>query len=118
MKATVVLFFCFTFYCQTALHACNDTLQFEANDAIRFAKFKDFYRFGEDWTANPDSTGKYWVVTAVRRYTSRKIIKNSETLKYCSEQDGCKVESSRIIKMDKFTGKVIERKKHLKISNE
>ncbi|MCB0819832.1 MAG: hypothetical protein KDC13_04355 [Bacteroidetes bacterium] len=96
----------------------RDTLQFEAEDAIRYAKFVDFHRFGEEWTASPDSSGKYWIVKAMRQYNSKKIIKNTgEGLSYCDEDKGCKVESYRIMKMDKFSGKIVDRRKYLKISS-
>lgn len=96
----------------------KDTLQFEAEDAIRYAKFVDFHRFGEEWTATADSSGKYWIVKAMRHYNSKKIIKNTdEGLSYCDEEKGCKVESYRIMKMDKFSGKIVDRRKYLKISS-
>jgi hypothetical protein len=94
----------------------KDTMYFEAGDAIRYAKFIDFYKFGEDWDAKLDTTGKYWIVTASKMYTSHKVIKGAQETEYFDKEKGCLVESFRILTMDRRTGKVVKRRKYVKIN--
>lgn len=93
----------------------KDSMYFEAEDAIRYAQFIDFLRFGEEWSAEPDKTGKAWVVKAKRVYTSKKVIKDQNGQLLCDPDKGCTVESTRTIIMDKKNGKILSRKKYTKI---
>ena len=93
----------------------KDSLIFEAEDAIRYAKLLDFYKFGEEWSAKPDTSCKVWVVQAKRVYTSNKVIKDKNGQVLCDPEKGCTVESTRTILMDKKNGKVLSRKRYTKI---
>jgi hypothetical protein len=93
----------------------KDSMQFDAEDAIRYAQFVDFHRFGESWSAHPDTSGNVWVVQAERSYLSKKVIKNRDGQFYCDTENGCTVRTTRIILMDKRNGKILGRKRHTMI---
>jgi hypothetical protein len=88
----------------------SDSTKFEADDAIRYAQFLDFHRFGENWSAQPDTSGKVWVVKAERSYVSKKVIKD-----LCDSEKGCTVHTTRTILMDKRSGKVLGRRRYTQI---
>jgi hypothetical protein len=93
----------------------RDTTQFEAEDAIRYAQFIDFHRFGENWSAQADSSGKVWVIKAERSFVSKKVIKDKNGQPLCDADKGCTVHSTRTILMDKRNGKVLGRKRYTQI---
>ncbi|MEX1187702.1 MAG: hypothetical protein WED33_00480 [Bacteroidia bacterium] len=95
--------------------AKKDSSYFEAEDAIRYAQFLDFYKFGEEWSAKADTSGKTWVVQAKRVYTSNKVIKDKNGQVLCDPEKGCTVEATRTIVMDKKNGKVLSRRRYTKI---
>jgi hypothetical protein len=112
------LLFCLcTFATYAGVDTKKDSMYFEAEDAIRYAQFIDFLKFGEEWSAEPDQTGKAWVVKAKRVYTSKKVIKDKDGQLLCDPKKGCTVESTRTIIMDKISGKVLSRKRYTKIKS-
>ncbi len=94
----------------------KDSLMFEAEDAIRYAKFLDFHKFGEDWSAELDETGKVWIVSASRTYLSRKIIDDDNQVYLSDDNKKFMVKEIRLIHMDAHSGKVLDRKKRTRIS--
>jgi len=93
----------------------KDSLVFEANDAIRYAQFLDFHKFGENWSAEIDTSGKIWIVRAEKTYISKKVIKDKSGQLMCDPEKGCTVQSTRTILMDKRNGKILGRNRYTRI---
>ncbi len=85
----------------------KDTLEFTAEDAIRYAKFINFLRFREDWTATRTPNGDAWVVTAERDYLSKKIIRSTGTEnQYLDKKKGAMVRRKRMMTINARSGKI------------
>ena len=94
----------------------KDTLEFTADDAIRYAKFINFLRFREDWTATRTPNGDAWVVTAERDYLSKKIIRSTGTEnQYFDKKKGALVRRQRMMTIHARSGKILGKQTKVEI---
>ncbi len=94
----------------------KDTLEFTAEDAIRYAKFINFLRFREDWTATRNSSGEAWVVTAERDYLSKKIIRSTGSEnQYFDKKKGALVRRQRLMTIHARSGKILGKQTKVEI---
>ena len=96
----------------------RDTLKLEAHEAVRYARFLDFMKFGETWSVTRDTSGSAWLVTAEKSKKVKKAFRDHQGSVYkCGEEQNCIVKVKRTVVLDEKTGQVIRRSQLKSFSN-
>lgn len=91
----------------------GDTLKLNAEEAIRYARWKNWTRFGGTWSVSRDTSGKAWVVKAEKVVKVKKAFRDHNGSVYkCGAEDNCRMRIQRFTVLDERSARVIRRNQH------
>jgi hypothetical protein len=88
----------------------KEELRLNADEAIRYARWKNCLRFRDTWSVKKDTSGTAWVVTAERTKKVKKAFRDHNGSVYkCGAAENCRMNIKRNMVLDEKTAKVIRR---------
>lgn len=97
----------------------KDTLKLDAESAMRYARWKQCFRFGGTWTVSKDTSGTAWVVVAEKTKKVRKAFRDHNGSVYkCGTEDHCRMNIRRSMVIDEKTARILRRNQHRSFSKD
>lgn len=91
----------------------GDTLRLNADEAVRYARWIHFMRFGDTWSVSRDTSGNAWVVKAEKVVKVKKAFRDHNGSVYqCGEAENCRMRIQRYVILDEKTARIIKRNQH------
>lgn len=88
----------------------KDTLRLEADEALRYARWKNCFRFKDTWSVKKDTSGTAWIVTAEKTKKVRKAFRDHNGSVYkCGAAENCRMSIKRFMVLDEKTARIIRR---------
>jgi hypothetical protein len=97
----------------------KEELRLEADEAIRYARWKNCFRFRETWSVKKDTSGTAWVVTAERSKKVKKAFRDHNGSFYkCGSAENCRMSIKRNMVVDEKTARIIRRNQYRSFSQD
>jgi hypothetical protein len=91
----------------------KEELRLDADEAIRYARWKNFLRFRDTWSVKKDTSGTAWVVTAERSKKVKKAFRDHNGSVYkCGAAENCRLNIKRNMVVDEKTARIIRRNQY------
>jgi hypothetical protein len=97
----------------------KEELRLEADEAIRYARWKNCFRFRDTWSVKKDTSGTAWVVTAERSKKVKKAFRDHNGSVYkCGAAENCRLNIKRNMVVDEKTARIIRRNQYRSFSQD
>ena len=97
----------------------KEELRLDADEAIRYARWKNCFRFRDTWSVKKDTSGTAWVVTAERSKKVKKAFRDHNGSVYkCGAAENCRLNIKRNMVVDEKTARIIRRNQYRSFSKD